>query len=82
MIVKAAAQYGLCGGKVIWYKACTAKIHAYKYGFGRVSKQLNYICCSLMDFFSPLEVMSGLVFNMLWYRIKENPFFVQGFALC
>lgn len=56
MIVKAAAQHGLCGGKVIWYKACTAKIHAYKYGFGRVSKQPNYICCSLMDSFSPLEV--------------------------
>lgn len=82
MIVKAAAQYGLCGGKVIWYKACTAKLHAYKYGFGGVSKQLNYICCSLMDFFSPLELMSELDFSMLWDWIKENSFFGQGFVLC
>lgn len=66
MIVKAAAQYGLFGGKVIWYKAHTAKMHAYKYDFGGVSKQLNYICCSLMGLFSPLEVMSELVFSMLW----------------
>lgn len=72
MIVEAAAQYGLCGGKVIWYKACTAKMHPYKYGFGGVSKQLNYICCSLMDPLSPLEVMSELDFTTLWGWIKEK----------
>lgn len=41
--------------------ARTAKMHAHKYGFGGVSKQLNYICCcyycrchcSLMDFLPP-----------------------------
>lgn len=67
MIVKAAAQYGLSvKGRSFGKKACTAKMYAYKDVFGEVSKLLKYICCSQMDFFPPLEAISGLNFSMLW----------------
>lgn len=71
-----------CEGKVIWWKAWTAKMYAYKDVFGWVSKLLKYICCTLMDFLSPLEAISGLGFSVLWDWIKAKPFFVQAFVLC
>lgn len=38
-------------------------MYAYKDAFGGVSKTLKYICCSLMDLFPSLEVISGTLWG-------------------